>query len=344
MSMRIALLSPISWRTPPLHYGPWESVVSLLTEELVQMGLDVTLFATGDSRTSGKLVAVCPHPYSEDHSVDPKVAECLHISEIFERAAEFDIIHNHFDFLPLTYSGLVETPVVTTIHGFSSPSIVPVYKKYNDRGHYVAISDSDKSPELDYIATIHHGIDVAQFPFSGAKGEYLLFFGRIHPHKGVYEAIQVAQHIGMKLVIAGIIQDQDYFATEVEPHIDGTTVDYLGSVGPDRRANVLGGALALLHPISFDEPFGLSLVESMACGTPVVAFNRGSMPEIIRDGETGYIVEDIEGAIDAVAKVTSINRSTCRADVEKRFSSTRMARDYVRVYQEILDGEARDEQ
>jgi glycosyltransferase involved in cell wall biosynthesis len=308
------------------------------------MGLDVTLFATGDSRTSGKLVAVCPHPYSEDHSVDPKVAECLHISEIFERAAEFDIIHNHFDFLPLTYSGLVETPVVTTIHGFSSPSIVPVYKKYNDRGHYVAISDSDKSPELDYIATIHHGIDVAQFPFSGAKGEYLLFFGRIHPHKGVYEAIQVAQHIGMKLVIAGIIQDQDYFATEVEPHIDGTTVDYLGSVGPDRRANVLGGALALLHPISFDEPFGLSLVESMACGTPVVAFNRGSMPEIIRDGETGYIVEDIEGAIDAVAKVTSINRSTCRADVEKRFSSTRMARDYVRVYQEILDGEARDEQ
>jgi glycosyltransferase involved in cell wall biosynthesis len=308
------------------------------------MGLDVTLFATGDSRTSGKLVAVCPHPYSEDHSVDPKVAECLHISEIFERAAEFDIIHNHFDFLPLTYSGLVETPVVTTIHGFSSPSIVPVYKKYNDRGHYVAISASDKSPELDYIATIHHGIDVAQFPFSGAKGEYLLFFGRIHPHKGVYEAIQVAQHIGMKLVIAGIIQDQDYFATEVEPHIDGTTVDYLGSVGPDRRANVLGGALALLHPISFDEPFGLSLVESMACGTPVVAFNRGSMPEIIRDGETGYIVEDIEGAIDAVAKVTSINRSTCRADVEKRFSSTRMARDYVRVYQEILDGEARDEQ
>jgi glycosyltransferase involved in cell wall biosynthesis len=308
------------------------------------MGLDVTLFATGDSRTSGKLVAVCPHPYSEDHSVDPKVAECLHISEIFERAAEFDIIHNHFDFLPLTYSGLVETPVVTTIHGFSSPSIVPVYKKYNDRGHYVAISDSDKSPELDYIATIHHGIDVAQFPFSGAEGEYLLFFGRIHPHKGVYEAIQVAQRVGIRLVIAGIIQDQDYFATEVEPHIDSRTVEYLGSVGPDRRADVLGGALALLHLISFDEPFGLSLVESMACGTPVIAFDRGSMPEIIRHGETGYIVDDIEGAISAVASVASINRPTCRADVEKRFSNSRMARDYVRVYQEILNDGARDEQ
>jgi glycosyltransferase involved in cell wall biosynthesis len=344
MSMRIAVLSPISWRTPPLHYGPWESVVSLLTEELVRMGLDVTLFATGNSRTSGKLVAVCPHPYSEDDSVDPKVAECLHIAEIFERSDEFDIIHNHFDFLPLTYSGLVETPVVTTIHGFSSPLIVPVYKKYNDRGHYVAISDADKSPELDYIATIHHGIDVAQFPFSSAKGEYLLFFGRIHPHKGVYEAIQVAQRVGKKLVIAGIIQDQDYFAARVEPYVDGTTVEYIGSVGPDRRADVLGGALALLHLISFDEPFGLSLVESMACGTPVIAFDRGSMPEIIRHGETGYIVDDIEGAINAVASVTSINRSTCRADVEKRFSNSRMARDYVRVYDTILNEERRDDQ
>jgi glycosyltransferase involved in cell wall biosynthesis len=308
------------------------------------MGLDVTLFATGDSRTSGTLAAVCPRPYSEDDSVDPKVAECLHISEIFERAAEFDLIHNNFDFLPLSYSGLVETPLVTTIHGFSSPKIIPVYKKYNARGHYVAISESDKSPELDYIATIHHGIDVTQFPFSGAEGQYLLFFGRIHPHKGVYEAIQVAKRTGIKLVIAGIIQDQDYFATRVEPHIDGTSVEYLGSVGPDRRAEVLGGAMALLHLISFDEPFGLSLVESMACGTPVIAFRRGSMPEIIRDGENGYIVDDIEGAMNALADITSINRSGCRSDVEERFTNTRMARDYVRVYREILNGESRDDQ
>ena len=342
--MRVAVLSPISWRTPPRHYGPWESVVSLLTEELAHMGLDVTLFATGDSLTSGKLAAVCPRPCSEDHSVDPKVAECLHISEIFERASEFDLIHNNFDFLPLTYSGLVETPVVTTIHGFSSPKIMPVYKKYAARSHYVAISESDKSPELDYIATIHHGIDVTQFPFSGAGGEYLLFFGRIHPDKGVREAIHVAQRAGIKLVLAGIIQDQDYFTTDVEPHIDGTTVEYLGSVGPDQRADVLGHALALLHLISFDEPFGLSLVESMACGTPVIAFDRGSMPEIIRDGETGYIVADIEGAIRAVAAVRTIDRSVCRADVERRFTSTRMARDYVRVYQEILNGETRDDQ
>ncbi len=342
--MRIAVLSPISWRTPPHHYGPWESVVSVLTEELVHMGLDVTLFATGDSQTSGNLVAVCPRPYSEDHSVDPKVAECLHISEVFERAAEYDLIHNNFDFLPLSYSGLVETPVLTTIHGFSSPKIIPVYKKYNARSHYVAISESDKSPQLDYIATVHHGIDVTQFPFSGTAGEYLLFFGRIHPDKGVHEAIQVAQHVGMKLVIAGIIQDQDYFATMVEPYIDAANVEYLGPVGPDRRAEVLGQAIALLHLISFDEPFGLSLVESMACGTPVIAFRRGSMPEIIRHGETGYIVDDVQGAINALAAIKSIDRTQCRADVEQRFTSARMARDYVRVYEKILNGEECDDQ
>jgi len=340
--MRIAVLSPVAWRTPPLHYGPWESVVSLLTEELIRMGVDVTLFATGDSQTSGKLVAVCPRPYSEDHSVDPKVAECLHISEVFERCADYDLIHNHFDFLPLTYSGLVKTPLLTTIHGFSSPKIMPVYKKYNARGYYVAISESDKSPELNYIATIHHGIDLAQFPFSEADGNYLLFFGRIHPDKGVFEAIQVAQRVGIKLVIAGIVQDQDYFATKVEPHIDGVTVEYLGSIGPDKRADVLGGALALLHLISFDEPFGLSLIESMACGTPVIAFDRGSMPELIRPGITGYIVESIESAIDAVAAIKEIDRSECRTDVEQRFTSTRMARDYVRIYEEILTGEAHD--
>jgi glycosyltransferase involved in cell wall biosynthesis len=336
MSIRLAMLSPISWRTPPRHYGPWESVVSLLTEQLVKMGLEVTLFATGDSQTSGHLVAVSPRSYSEDSSVNPKVAECLHISEVFERSADFDLIHNHFDFLPLTYSALIETPVLTTIHGFSSPSIIPVYKKYNDRSHYVAISEADKSPELDYLATIHHGIDVGQFPFANSEGKYLLFFGRIHPEKGVHAAIQVARRVEMKLLIAGIIQDQVYFEKFVEPYIDGRTVEYLGAIGPDRRPRVLGQALALLHLISFDEPFGLSVVESMACGTPVIAFGRGSMPEIIQHGKTGYIVEDLNQAVEAVAAVRSIDRSACRDAVEKRFSDTRMAQDYVRAYQEIL--------
>ena len=181
------------------------------------------------------------------------------------------------------------------------------------------------------------------FPFSGAEGQYLLFFGRIHPDKGAREAIDVARRVGIKLVLAGIIQDQDYFDAEVEPHIDGTTVEYLGSVGPDRRADVLGGALALLHLISFDEPFGLSVIESMACGTPVIAFDRGSMPELIKHGVTGYIVDDINNAISAVTEIKTINRSECRADVEQRFTSSRMARDYVRVYRKILNREERDD-
>lgn len=310
----------------------------------MRQGLDVTLFASGDSVTSAKLAAVCPQPYSEDPSVDPKVAECLHISEIFERSTEFDLIHNHFDFLPLTYSGLIDTPVLTTIHGFSSASILPVYKKYNLRSHYVAISEADKSPELDYIATIHHGIDISQFPFADTDGEYLLFFGRIHPDKGVHEAIEVAQRVGKKLVIAGIVQDREYFETRVEPYIDGTQVEYLGSVGPAQRPDVLGRALALLHLISFDEPFGLSMVEAMACGTPVIAFSRGSIPEIIKHAETGYIVADIEHAVEAVAQVRSLDRSACREDVEQRFTRERMASDYVRVYENILKLETDNEQ
>ena len=183
--MRIAMLAPIAWRTPPRHYGPWERVVSLLTEGLVARGVDVTLFATADSETSGRIHAIVPRPYEEDKSLIPKVWESLHISEVFERAEDFDLIHNHFDFLPLTYSSLVKRPVLTTIHGFSSEKILPVYKKYDEKSYYVAISDSDRSPELTYSATIYHGIDLEAFTFNPLGGEYLLFFGRIHPDKGV---------------------------------------------------------------------------------------------------------------------------------------------------------------
>lgn len=335
--IRLAILSPISWRTPPRHYGPWENVVSLLSERLVQLGVDVTLFATGDSETSANLRWVAPRSYSEDSSMDPKVWECLHISRLFEEGSKFDLIHNHFDFLPLSYSGLLDTPIVTTIHGFSSPSILPVYKKYNEQTHYVAISESDKSADLDYIATIHHGIDLSQFPLQPKSNGYLLFFGRIHGEKGVYEAIQVAKKTGKKLIVAGIIQDADYYAQQVEPYEDGESVEYVGSVGPERRAELLGGADALLHLINFDEPFGLSVVEAMACGTPVIAFERGSMPEIVKDAETGFLVSDLDEAIEAVAKVPSISREACRAHVEQRFTAERMARDYLKVYQQVLD-------
>ncbi len=336
--MRVGMIAPISWRVPPRHYGPWERVVSILTEGLVTRGIDVTLFATGDSVTSARLVAVAPAGYSEDPSIDAKVYEGLHIAAAFERAGEFDLLHNHFDFLPLTYSRLVETPVVTTIHGFSSERILPVFRAYNDIGHYVSISEADRDPSLDYIATVYHGIPLGEFTFRSEPGDYLLFFGRIHPEKGAREAIAVARRSGRKLVIAGIIQDEEYFREAVAPFVDGDQVRYAGSVGPAERDALLGGAFALLHLISFEEPFGLSVVEAMATGTPVIAFPRGSMLEIIVDGTTGFLVESVEAAEEALRQVPGIDRAACRAHVEDRFSAERMVDDYIDVYREVIDG------
>jgi glycosyltransferase involved in cell wall biosynthesis len=339
MTLRIAMLAPISWRVPPRHYGPWEQFVSLLTEGLVARGVDVTLFATADSHTSARLASTAARGWSEDpDGPDPKVAECLHISNVFERAGEFDLIHNSFDFLPLTYSALVSTPVVTTVHGFSSPAIVPVYEKYNRHGAYVAISEADRHPRLDYVATIHHGIDTDAFALGKADGGYLLFFGRIHPHKGAAEAIEVARRVGLPLVMAGIIQDQRYFDAEVAPHIDGDRVRYLGPVGPDRRSAVLGGAAALLHLISFEEPFGFSVVEAMACGTPVVAFRRGSMPELVEDGRSGALVEDVEGAAAAVPRMLELDRGAIREVAVARFGRDRMTDEYLAAYAGVLAG------
>lgn len=341
--MRLAMLSPIAWRTPPRGYGPWERVVSLLTEGLVARGVDVTLFATADSMTNGKLQGVCRAGYEEDRTIDAKVWECLHISELFEQADRFDIIHNHFDFLPLTYSRLVETPIVTTIHGFSSPGILPVYRKYNRNVNYVSISDSDRSPELTYAATVHHGIDLGEFTFNPKPGDYLLFFGRFHPDKGAREAIEIARLTGRRLVMAGIIQDQDYFDREVRPHLDETAVQYAGAVGPERRDELLGNAFALLHPINFNEPFGLSVIEAMACGTPVIAFNRGSMPELIQDGQNGWLVNGVAEAAKAVEKTRRIDRARCRRIAESRFSAERMIDDYLGVYEQVLDATRRED-
>jgi glycosyltransferase involved in cell wall biosynthesis len=334
--MHIAMLSPIAWRTPPRHYGPWESVASLLTEGLVSRGHDVTLFATADSRTSGRLHAVCPRGYEEDRALIPKVWECLHISELFENADAYDIIHNHFDFLPLTYTGLTTTPVVTTIHGFSSPGILPVYMKYNEKTVYVSISDADRSSELDYIQTIHHGLDIQQFDFQPAPDDYLLFFGRIHNDKGPRQAIEIARACSKKLILAGIIQDQACYDQFVAPHLNNDKVVYIGSVGPVERNRLLGKACALLHPIQFDEPFGLSVIESMACGTPVIAFDRGSMPELIENGKSGFLVGDVNEAVEAVGRIKEIDRSACRRHVERHFTVDRMIDAYLHVYEMIL--------
>ena len=214
------MLAPISWRTPPRHYGPWELVTSLLTEALVARGVDVTLFATKDSLTAGKLSGVCPAPYSEDPTIDAKAWEMLHVAHVFERAGEFDLIHNQADFVPLAFSRLVDTPVVTTIHGFSSERILPAFKAYEDRVHYVAISDADRRSDLRYAATIHHGIRMEDFLFDAHGSDDLLFFGRIHPDKGAAEAIAAARRSGRRLVMAGIIQDRDYHNEHVAPALN----------------------------------------------------------------------------------------------------------------------------
>jgi len=336
--VRIAVLAPIAWRVPPRHYGPWELFASLLTEGLVERGHDVTLFASADSVTTARLHAVVPSGWSEDAGIDPKVAECLHIAAAFERSGEFDIIHNSFDFLPLTYSRLVDTPVVTTVHGFSSEEIVAVYAAYDEVTTYVAISEADRHPALHYLATIHHGIDVGAFALHPEPGEHLLFFGRIHPDKGTAPAIAVAARTGRRLDIAGIVQDHDYFRDEVVPHLDDDHVRYLGPVDASRRSELLGGAHALLHLIDFEEPFGFSVAEAMACGTPVVAFDRGSMRELIQDGVTGMLVTDVPEAVAAVRRVRALDRSVVRKHAVASFGVDRMVDEYVSVYEQVLLG------
>ena len=328
------MLAPVAWRTPPFHYGPWESVTSLLTEGLVARGVDVTLFATLDSQTAARLDGVCPHGYAEDPSLDGRVWEALHVSHALARSGEFDLVHSHLDWLPLAFAAQSRAPMVTTVHGFSDRRILPAYERAHSG--YVSISAADRVPELDYLATIHHGIDLAALPFQPVAGEDLVVFGRVHPDKGTAEAIAIARAAGRRLVICGIVQDQRYFAEQVEPHIDGDRVAYLGSVGPARRAEVLGAAAALLHPISFAEPFGLSVVEAMACGTPVVAYPLGSMREVVDPGVTGYLPRDRDEAVVAVGKAVRLDRAGVHARAAARFGVDRMVTEYVAVYQRML--------
>ena len=334
--MKIALLGPVAWRTPPLHYGPWEQVTSLIAEGLVARGVDVTLFATLDSRTRATLDGVCPTGYAEQPQLDGRVCEALHVAHALERSGDFDLVHNHLDWLPLAFASSFKAPLLTTSHGFGSRAILPAYQ--NARGaSFVSISSSDRLPELDYVATVHHGIDLDALPLSAvAADDSLVVFGRIHPDKGTAAAIQIARRAGRRLVICGIVQDAEYFRLHVEPHIDGDRVRYLGSVGPAQRAEILGSAAALLHPIAFDEPFGLSVVEAMACGTPVIAYARGSMPEIIDHGVTGYLVADAAAAIEVVDAAAALDRRAIRAVAERRFGAARMVDDYLAVYRRVL--------
>ena len=332
--MRVALLGPIAWRTPPEHYGPWELITGLLADGLAARGIDVTLFATLDSQTAAVLDGVCPSGYAVDGTRDGRVWEALHVGHAFARSGEFDLVHNHLDWLPLALSAHCRAPLLTTIHGFSDPRILPAYLAAESA--YVSISDADRIPELDYAATVYHGIDLTRFAFSATPGEDLVILGRIHPDKGTAEAIEIARRCGRRLLIAGPVQDEGYFTAEVAPHVDDDRVRYLGSVGPEQRSELLAAAAVLLHPIGFAEPFGLSVVEAMAAGTPVVAYARGSMPEVVDEGVTGFLVDDVAGAVAAVDRAAALDRTRVRRVAEDRFSADRMVSDYVAVYESLL--------
>ncbi len=333
VSVRIAVLAPIAWRVPPRHYGPWELFASLLTEGLVARGHDVTLFATGDSETSARLRSVVPRSWSEDRDIDPKVAECLHISEVFERASEFDVIHNSFDFLPLTYSGLISTPVVTTIHGFSSPQIVPVYAKYN---HKVVLCRDQRCRQASRRWTT--------WPpsITGSTPEPSPSMRRLAPTWRSSDASTRTREWSPRSTppknresrfgLRASFRTRSTSSDEIVPRLDGDRVQFIGSVRAEDRSSFLGGAIALLHLIDFDEPFGLSVVEAMACGTPVIAFDRGSMSEIISDGTTGFLVADVASAAEAIRRVGQLDRQTIRDVAVRRFSSDRMVDEYVAVY------------
>jgi glycosyltransferase involved in cell wall biosynthesis len=332
--MKVALLGPIAWRTPPRAYGPWEQVVSLLAEGLVARGVDVTLFASLDSRTSAALDGVASRPYNEDLNIDGRVWEALHIAHCHRRSAEFDLVHNHLDWLPLAMSDFCRAPLLTTVHGFCGPGILPAYQRA--RSAFVSISDADRGPGLDYAATIYHGIDQALFPFREQAGDGLVAFGRIHPDKGTADAIEIARRAGRPLTICGPVHDERYYAERVLPLVDGEAVRYLGNVGPDDRARILGAAAALLHPIGFAEPFGLSVVEAMACGTPVVAYPKGSMLEVVDVGVTGYLADDVPGAVGVLDDALKLDRRLVRERALQRFSADRMVDDYLRLYRSLV--------
>jgi glycosyltransferase involved in cell wall biosynthesis len=334
----VAILSPVAWRTPPRQYGAWETVAGNITEGLVRRGWDVTLFATGDSITRARLHAVIARGYEEDRTIDPKVAEYLHISEAFEHAAGFDLIHSHYDFMALAYTRLVKTPVLTTIHGFSSPRIMPVYEKYRD-GYFVSISDSDRAPGLNYLATVYNGIDLSLYPLQESAGDHLVFLGRIHPDKGVHLAIEVARLSGLPLLIAGIIQDQTYFREQVEPHL-GPAVRYIGPVDVPGKNALFAEARALLHLNTIPERFGLVLAEANAAGVPVIAMDLGSCREVIEQGQTGFLVDNVHQAVRALERLGEIDRRACRRRVRERFSIETMVQAYERVYQTIFELEA----
>lgn len=307
-----------------------------LTEALLDLGVEVVLYATCDSKTRAPLRCTARKPLWEDKEADWKVEEFLHIAKAMEEAGEFDLLHNHYDFMPLYFTPFVRVPVLTTIHGFSSERIKKVYRRYAalPHVHYVAISEADKDPGLPYLGVVHHGVDPGRYPL-GEGGKHLLVLSRIHPDKGIREAILFARRARLPLKIAGPIQDEAYFRDQVAPLL-GEGVEFLGPVDPEARGELLAGAIALLHFVNFKEPFGLAPVEAMMSGVPVLARPLGALPETVRHGETGFLVEGWEEALDYLERLKTLDRKAIRLYAEARFSRRRMAEDYLTLYRKVV--------
>jgi mannose-6-phosphate isomerase-like protein (cupin superfamily)/glycosyltransferase involved in cell wall biosynthesis len=337
--MRLAILSPLTWRTPPQHYGPREKLAALLCEGLVSRGIDVTLFASGGSKASGSLTAVCPTACAEMPSSNPTLWEALHVAHLSEQAVQFDLIHNHGDFLPLMYSRFLHTPMVTTLYDAPPPPVSAACFQEAARHYYVAPSTASQRPEVTYTATIHPGVDLSTLPFCETPGEYLVYCGRIAPAAEVTTAVDIAQQYGMPLRLVGPITDQAYYETQIAPLLVPGRVDYLGAVTLEVCYTLLANAYALLQPSRTAKPFSLSAIEAMACGTPVVALAAGAMPEIVRDGETGFLVAHAADAATKLRHVAALDRQRCWQWVAERFSLERMVSAYVEVYADILQRE-----
>ena len=341
--MRIAQVSPLWESVPPPAYGGIELVVALLCDELVRQGHEVTLFASGDSVTSAKLDSIHPRALRLDPEVkEYSVYESLQLGYVYERAEEFDVIHSHMGCAALSYARLVKTPTVHTLHGVFTPDNRKLYSFAKEQP-YVSISNTQREPELglNCVATVYNGIDINSHKFFPQPDEplYLAFLGRMSPEKGPHHAITIAKALGLPLKMAGKVDvvDRQYFETEIEPHIDGEQIQFLGEANHVQKNNLMGRALATLFPITWQEPFGLVMVESMAAGTPVVAMRLGSAPEVIADGTSGFLCSNIDECIAAVRRITQVDRQNCRNYVASRFSAQKMAKGYEAVYQQVLE-------
>ena len=339
--MRIAQLAPLYERVPPELYGGTERVVSALTEELVRREHDVTLFASGDAVTAARLVPVTERALRLDPMVaDPYPYTMLALGMAFERAAEFDLLHSHLDYLALPFARLVRTPVVTTLHGrLDLPDLPPIFGAYPEAA-LVSISDAQRAPlpSANWLATVYNGIDLAPYLFRPEPGGYFAFIGRSAPEKNLEGAIAIARRTGIPLKIAAKVDeaDREYHEAVVRPLLDGRLVEHVGEIGEGEKGAFLGGAYALLFPVDWPEPFGLAMAEAMACGTPVLALRRGAVPEVVADGVTGFVRDTLEELAEAAERVPELDRRRCRARVEARFSAAAMADGYEAAYRRLL--------